>query len=141
MAATILLYANNATSSLLTNIGPTDVVLALPNGQGARFPSPGAGQAFRLTIEDVNGNLEIVEVTGRTTDTLTVIRGREGTTARAFTATTPVEARITAGMLQYLDFQANAGLPFGSVVLNADAMIPSNVLTQGVQAIGDPRYN
>lgn len=138
---TILLYVNNAASTLLTNITPTDTGLALPSGHGARFPSPATGQAFRLTIEDKTGNIEIVEVTKRANDVLTIVRGREGTLAKAFTAGDVVEARVTAGILQYLDFQAAAGQPSGSVVLDSDAMVPASVLSKGVKAVGDTLYN
>ncbi len=136
-----LLFVNNASSTLLANVGPTDTAMVLPNGNGAKFPNPTAGQSFYLTVEDTSGNVEIVEVTSRTNDVLTVVRGRDGTPARAFTAGTFVEARVTAGTLSYLDYQGHAGLPQGSVVLDDGAMVPQAVLTTPVQAIGDARYN
>lgn len=136
-----LLFVNNASSTLLANVGPTDTAMVLPNGNGAKFPNPSAGQSFYLTVEDTSGNLEIVEATSRTNDVLTVIRGRDGTVARAFTAGTFIEARVTAATLSYLDYQGHAGLAQGSVVLDDNAMVPQALLTTPVQAIGDARYN
>jgi hypothetical protein len=48
---------------------------------------------FRAVI----GGSEIVEVTNRSGNTLTIIRGLEGTTAQAWPAGTPIENRFTAG--------------------------------------------
>lgn len=138
--ANLLIFVNNASSALLGNVGPTDVSIALVNGDGAKFPSPAAGTAFLLTIEDSSGNLEIVECTARAGDILTVVRGREGTAARAFTAGDTLEARVTAGMLAYLDWQTPKNAANGPVVLDIDGNVPQAPLTVPVQAIGDARY-
>lgn len=138
---TIYLYANNAKSSLLGNIGPTDAVITLPNSEGARFPNPTAGEAFKLTIEDTSGNIEIIDVTARTADTLTVVRGREGTTARSFSAGTSVEARITAGILSYLDWQSVANDPNGPAVLDNTGKLPIGTFDTPLQVYGDNRWN
>ena len=138
--ANLLIFVNNASTALLGNVGPTDTSIAVLNGDGAKFPSPSAGHAFLLTIEDASGNIEIVECTARATDVLTVVRGREGTAARAFTAGDTVEARVTAGMLSYLDWQTPANTAGGPAVLDIDGNIPEDILTVPVQAIGDARY-
>lgn len=82
------LFENNAASSLngsITNGGTTAVLAA---GEGARFPTPTAGDYFLLTLfeHDGSGNeemFEVVKVTARTADTLTVVRDYEGTVAAA----------------------------------------------------------
>jgi len=48
---------------------------------------------FRAVI----GGSEIVEVTAKNSNTLTIVRGQEGTTAQAWPAGTPIENRFTAG--------------------------------------------
>lgn len=85
----ILLFANNAGSTLASGLpasgaGSTTVVLA--TGTGVLFPNPGAGQAFKLTLVDAATEtlFEICLCTAVSTDTLTVLRGQEGTTARAW---------------------------------------------------------
>jgi hypothetical protein len=135
------LYANNARSSLLGNVAPTDPAITLPNGDGALFPMPASGKTFLLTIEDVTGNIEIVECTARTADTLTVTRGREGTLARAFSASTLVEMRITAGMLGNIDWTAFAGAANGVATLDGDAKLPIAQFDTPLQVYGDGRWN
>lgn len=135
------LYANNARSTLLGNIGPTDPTITLPNGEGARFPMPSAGYTFLVTIEDTDGNIEIVECTARTADTLTVTRGREGTLARTFLASTPVEMRVTAGMLGQIDWTAFAGVANGVATLDGDAKLPIAQFDTPLQVYGDARWN
>lgn len=139
--ANLLLYANNAASTLLGNLGATDTSFSLPNGTGARFPAPTAGQSFMLTIEDTSSNLEIVECTARTNDVLTVIRGREGTTAKAFTASTPIDMRVTAGMLSDLNWRRVAGQSGGPPLLDATNKLPIGTFDTPLQVYGDNRWN
>ena len=92
------LFANRASARLATDITSTSTTIVVSPGEGSLFPSPGVGEAFRLTIVDVTGAYEIVECTARSLDTLTVSRAREGTVARAFSAGSRVELRLTAGV-------------------------------------------
>jgi hypothetical protein len=64
------------------------------------FPTISAGTYFYATLTDSSNNLEIVKVTGRSSDSLTVLRGQEGTTALAYAAGDLIELRITAAVLQ-----------------------------------------
>lgn len=87
MAATIELYANNAYSILANSISDSVTTINIAPGTGSRFPSPTGNQFFRLTITGAtspNSSIEIVYVTSRSTDALTVIRGREGTVAQSW---------------------------------------------------------
>ena len=84
---------NRAASSLAADITSTATSLTVQTGDGAKFPQPGNG--FNITIED-----EIFKCTARSTDTLTVVRAQEGTTAAAHTAGKAVELRITAGVIE-----------------------------------------
>lgn len=138
---TRILFANNAASTLLNNIGPTDVTLVLPGGDGARFPADVAGASFFVTVEDIDGNIEIMECTHRAVDVLTVTRGREGTAARSFTSGAVVEARITAGMLRYLDFVFNGNAPDGPALLDVDGELVQAQWQPKVTTFGDARWN
>lgn len=104
----IFLWTNNASSLLASGITNVQTTLAVTPTQGALFPAPGAGQVFNATLEDTSGNIEVVQCTGRTGDTLTVVRGAEGTTPLTFASGSRVEIRITAGMLAAL-LQKNGG--------------------------------
>jgi len=93
-------FANNAYGTLNASIASGDTSLTLSSGQGARFPSLGAGDYFYATLIDTSNNLEIVKCTARTSDVLTITRGQEGTTARAYTVGDRVELRVTAAGLE-----------------------------------------
>jgi hypothetical protein len=92
---------NNAYSTLLVGINSTATSVSLAVGEGARFPaaSVASGNYFYATILDTSNNLEVVKVTDRTNDTLTVVRGQDGSTARAFSLGDRVELRVTAALL------------------------------------------
>lgn len=95
-------YSNNASATLALGIGPTDTSIPLTSGQGAKFPSPGPGESFRATLIDALGNVEIIDVTARSTDTLTVTRAQEGTSGRTFSAGDRVELRLTKSVMENL---------------------------------------
>ena len=78
---------NLANGILALGVSDTDTTWVLQNGYGAGMPDV----PFYLTATPFGqlstmGNSEIVNVTARTTDTLTVQRGAKGTTAKAFAA-------------------------------------------------------
>lgn len=99
------LFANNASSELLNDIDPVQTTIELSASEGDRFPSPGLNQIFKITIINyVTGDREIMHVTARSGDTLTVERGREDTTGHAFAAGTLVQLRVTAETLHYLQW-------------------------------------
>lgn len=95
----IQLYGNNAKSTLLLAIGPTDTVFSVASGHGGRFPIiSNANQFFVATLESA-GLIEVVKVTGRIGDSFTVIRSQEGTTATSFPIGTQVQMRVTKDTL------------------------------------------
>ena len=98
------LFGNNASSLLAASISDADLTIQVANGFGALFPNPGADEYFLVTLENDNGDIEIVKVTSRTTDLLTVPpggRGQEGTSAQSWTnGQTRVELRLTRGTME-----------------------------------------
>ena len=88
--------SNNAFGTLAAGINSSATSITLTSGQGARFPTLSAGDYFYATLIDTSNNLEIVKCTARSTDVLTVVRGQESTTARAYSAGDRIEIRITA---------------------------------------------
>lgn len=118
-------FSNNAFATLgssLTNVATT---LSLSAGQGARFPSLGAGDYFFATIVDASNNQEIVKVTARSTDTLTIVRAQDGTSARAFNAGDRIELRVTAASLNALQDYAPSGSVSSNTVAGAIAELDS----------------
>jgi len=94
-----ILFTNNAKTTL--SAGITNVATSIPvaAGYGALFPAPSGSDFFYATLTDVSNNIEIVKVTSRSTDTMTVVRGQEGTTARAYLTGDKFQLRITAASL------------------------------------------
>ena len=93
-------FANNAYATLAAGVASSDTSITLTSGQGARFPSLSGSDYFYATLIDTSNNLEIVKVTARATDVLTVSRGQESTTARTFVAGDRIELRVTAAGLE-----------------------------------------
>ncbi|MGS6264489.1 hypothetical protein ACVGWD_01305, partial [Enterobacter asburiae] len=114
-----LLAANNAQSVLAAGISASATSLTLNTGTGALFPSPVSGTSFfKLTLIDAaTGQLsEIVHVTAKSGDVLTIVRGQEGTTARAWSANDIAANMLTAGtimLLAQLESPSFTGTPTG----------------------------
>ena len=97
-------FSNNATTTTTARISDTDTSLTVASGTGALFPVLGAGDYFKATLQDTNNNFEIVKVTARADDTMTVLRGQDGTLAVPFAANSRFELRVLATNVQeYLD--------------------------------------
>lgn len=95
-----VLVSNNAYSTLGSAItSPSATSISLAAGTGSRFPSPTGGDYFFATIINTSNQTEIVKVTARSTDTLTVVRGQDGSTASTFSVGDRIEMRVTAGLL------------------------------------------
>jgi len=103
------LFANNAASTLASSILAGDLSLTVATGEGALFPSPSGGDYFHATLDD-GVNIEIVRVTARSSDTLTIVRAQQGTAAAAFGAGTAVQIRITANTLTRFEESAGPAL-------------------------------
>jgi hypothetical protein len=92
------LFSNSASTLLLGNISNVTTTVLVSGGTGNLFPDIlNAGEFFVITVEDSNGNFEIMRCTARTGDSLQVTRAQESTTAKAFSAGDRVELRFTAG--------------------------------------------
>ncbi|MFW9603471.1 MAG: hypothetical protein ACMV0F_00775 [Trichlorobacter sp.] len=87
-----ILVSNNAGSKLSAGIDSVQTSISLTTGDGALFPSPVSGSYFYATISE-GSTIEIVKVTARSGDNLTIIRGQDGTTGHSFTIAAKVEQR------------------------------------------------
>jgi hypothetical protein len=139
------LFSNNAISTLAGSISNVATSCAATSGGGARFPaiSGGSGDTFQATLVKAGAPsvFEIVTVTARATDTFTIVRGQEGTTALAWSAGDFITKLPTAldfqSMLQAGDIQAqgqNFALDTGTA--NAYAVVVTPALTSRV--LGTP---
>lgn len=106
-----VLFANNSLSTLAASISDVAVSATLATGTGARFPNPTGSDYFMLTFSDAATGLtnEIVKVTARSGDVITIVRAQEGTSAQAWSSGDGANGLITAGALSAF-FQGDAGL-------------------------------
>lgn len=89
-------WNNFAVSTLLNPITASALALSSQAGDGSLFPSLSADDDYSLVLEDVDLNREIVRVTARAGDNFTIVRGRDGTSARSWPAGTLMEIRPLA---------------------------------------------
>ena len=97
--ARLIRFANNASSTLASSILSSATTVTVATGEGAEFPTLTAGQFFMATLVS-SANIEVVKVTARSGDVMTVVRAQEAvagvTAAYAFAAGDKIEARLTA---------------------------------------------
>lgn len=99
MATTFLVPKNNANSKLAADITAVATSLTVQSGEGARFPST---YPFNISIDN-----EILKVTNRSTDTMTVSRAQESTSAASHKAGANVQLNITAKAISDLNTAVN----------------------------------
>lgn len=102
-----ILFTNNAATTLASGITNVATSLTVASGQGALFPALSGGNIFYATLANSSGGVEIVQVTARTTDTFTIVRGQDGTSALAWNSGDKVELRVTAADLTAMPQKAN----------------------------------
>jgi hypothetical protein len=121
-----VLFTNNASSTLASGISSGAGSFSVQSGAGALFPNPvnpSTGIAidyFMVTaVRASDGAIEIMKCTARATDTLTVTRAQEGTTALALNTGDRIELRATANGLNNISGVAS----FRNRLINADMRI------------------
>jgi len=98
----VMKFTNNASSTLASGINSSVTSLTVATGQGALFPTLGAGDYFYCTLANAVGTIEIVKVTARSTDTFTITRAQDGTSASAWSTGDKVELRLVSASLNDL---------------------------------------
>ena len=122
-----VLYSNNASSTLSASITSTATSLSVASGAGALFPAPSGSDYFYITLVNSAGAMEIMKVTARSVDTLTVVRGQDGTTGVAWAAGDRVELRFTKAMLDDFKTDTRAGyLPLSGGTLTGTLNVNAN---------------
>lgn len=111
-------HANFAISTVATAPSPaaSGTSLVVAAGDGALFPTP----PFNCTIWPIGEtptsiNAEIVRVTNISTDTLTIARAQEGSSARSVIVGDQIANTITAKVFTDIEPQWGVGDPNGSV--------------------------
>lgn len=124
-------FSNNASSKLAGSLTNVATSLSVTATEGAKFPALGAGEWFMATLIKLVGGLpvyEIVRVTARATDTLTIVRAQESTTATTFSAGDLIDLRPTAGGLSNMAQQEGDNSFIGANDFTASAItVPTAV--------------
>lgn len=107
-----ILFVNFAQTNFASPLSSGGTSLTVLSGAGAQFPSPTGGQYFLLVLTSatIPNTNEIVKVTARSGDVMTIVRAQEGTTALNWSAGDIVENDLTAGSISALQ----AGFPISS---------------------------
>lgn len=137
-------FTNNATTTIASSITASATSIPLAVGTGALFPAvtTASGNFFYATLVDSSNNIEIVKVTNRATDTVTVVRGQDGTTAKAYIGGDKFELRPTAGALEDLGSGMNiTDLPAGTTLGGSEITTPTATQTLTNKTLTSPTIN
>lgn len=129
---------NFADTTISVGINAAATSISLAAGTGALFPALSAGDWFYGVLVDTSSNREIVKVTARATDTLTVTRAQEGTTALSFASGSVFSLRMTVQSFQ--DYMAALSSTYGvpSQTGNSNKFLSTNGTTASWQAAPTP---
>jgi hypothetical protein len=131
-------FANLASSTLSGAI--TNSATSITVSDASSFPTLGSGDYFYASLGEGVGS-EIVKVTAISTNTLTVTRGQDGTSAQAWSSGTVIALRVVAAALDDIASQAQTAADTESVSIDGDTMtgaltVPSITVGDG-HTIGD----
>ena len=110
------IFSNNASSFTVGALLADSTAMTL--GSATNFPQPATGEYYFLTITEVDAgsgketDWEVVKVTARSGGIITMVRGQDGTSARAWAAFSPVQLRLTKAGLTPPD---NAAITSGTI--------------------------
>lgn len=131
-----IVFANNASSLLSVSISAGDTTIQVADSSG--FPVPTGGDVFYVTLEDDQGDLEVVRCSGNNgSTTLTVDTGGRGVFggAQAFTANvTRVECRLTKTIMDSF-LQLTGGALTGNLDMNSNNLVDAKLTGANTQML------
>lgn len=146
---------NFAISRVATAPSPADsgTTLVVETGDGVLFPDPSSSGEYNVVIypngeQPTSTNAEIVRVTARTSDTMTIDREEEGTSARTIVEGDIVMLAITAKVIEDLNTVVSdlegyteALNPSGAILQFAGATAPTGYLLCDGSAVSRTTYS
>lgn len=93
------LFSNNTSTNLALPLAIAATSITVLTGKGAAFSSP-VGDFFEMLTIEESGDFEIVKMTARVGDVLTIERAHQGTTAQVFTEFASVYSANSAETIQ-----------------------------------------
>ena len=130
-------FTNNATTTLGEAINASVTSLLVAAGTGALFPTLGGTDYFYCTLTNTVGTVEIIKVTARSTDTFTIVRGQDGSTANSWSLGDKVELRLVAASLNDFPKLDEANTFSGSNTFSSTNTF-SGRTTNSVGSVGGP---
>lgn len=108
-------FANNCSSTLASSITNVATSMTVVTGEGATCPTITGSDYFYVVLAE-GSTREFVKVTARSTDTFTITRAQQGSSASAFSAGATVQQRVTKSTLEDLQSvtTAEGTLPIGN---------------------------
>lgn len=91
---------NNASSTLATAATASDTAIVVADG--SQFPALSSGEYFYATLVSPTGTVEVIKATARASNSLTVVRAQDGTSAASFQVGSRVEMRVNAETVREL---------------------------------------
>jgi hypothetical protein len=125
-----VLFSNNASTTVVGSIGPTDTQVNVAAGTGMEFPFPNqTGDYFCATFYDAaTGTIqEIVHVTNVANDTFTMVRGQEGTQPKSWNPGDTISNLVTAATLSSF-VQTGVGVNTAIVYDGFDVGSPNHIV-------------
>ena len=121
-----IVFKNNASTTLSAALSSSATSITVADA--TKLPSITGDEYFFCSIDD-GSNIEIVKVTGVSSNTLTIVRAQDNTTAQTFSSGDIIEQRLTAAVLEtfpQLDADEITATEFigdlrGAVIFNAQA--------------------
>lgn len=122
-----LKVSNNATTTLAIGISSSATSATLTDG--SVFPALGGGDWFWGTFVDASNNIEVVKVTARSSNVVTITRAQDGTTAKAYLVGDRFDLRPTAALFNDKADKDNpsftTGITTPAITLGSTALTPT----------------
>jgi len=112
-------FANLASTTLASSLSNTATSISVTSSSS--FPTLGSGDYFYASIGESTGS-EIVKVTGVSSNTFTVVRGQDGTSAQNWSSGSSIALRVVAAALDDIAEQAQTAADTESVSISGDTM-------------------
>lgn len=132
------LWDDNAYSLLASSLTAIATSLTVTTSEGDLFPIVAGADYFKATLVDASGNKEVIKCTARSSasDTMTIARGQDGTTALTWAAGDIISLRVNASALTAYEahIDATADAHTASAITNVPA---GSIAATNVQAAID----
>lgn len=126
---------NNAYATLAVAMNATDTIAQVATGKGDLFPVITGTDHTYISFENAAGAEEVMKVTARAlgSDSMTVVRGQDGTSAKSWIVGDIVECRPCAAVIS--DLQGEFAAADAAIVASSIAVTPvGGIASTNVQA-------